>query len=364
MYNSPDMPTWENVKDLTPEVPWPSKYIKILQEKMLGDNIEVSTPLCNSCWEPENAGLDSHRLRYHRALKVLNDDLITNPKLTFLDLQFGYLCNLSCIMCHPEESSQIQKTIFKLIDTTSSIEQKKYYQSKVNLYDNHDWTVDEISYQKVLELCRPVKSIKISGGEPFFNPKFKPFLEFLLSKKVPIENLHITTNLTIYDKEIIELLNSFPNVRFRFSLESIEKEDDFLRWPSKWEEKQKNLHAYLSQLRTKNFVSNTCIQSLNLFSFFKTTNYLKNLNYNITIQHQIAENSLAGLYYSDKQYIQYYLKNNDKNFISNYLEKIMNHNNNSELQVNYFLGMAKLQNKNMQNEFPIWYEFHNKYIHE
>jgi hypothetical protein len=111
-------------------------------------------------------------------------------------------------------------------------------------------------------------------------------------------------------------------------------------------------------------VSNTCIQSLNLFSFFKTTNYLKNLNYNITIQHQIAENSLAGLYYSDKQYIQYYLKNNDTNFISNYLEKIMNHNNNSELQVNYFLDMAKLQNKNMQNEFPIWYEYHNKYIHE
>jgi hypothetical protein len=115
------MPTWENVKDLTPEVPWPSKYIKILQEKMLGDNIEVSTPLCNSCWEPENAGLDSHRLRYHRALKVLNDDLITNPKLTFLDLQFGYLCNLSCIMCHPEESSQIQKTIFKLIDTLKGL---------------------------------------------------------------------------------------------------------------------------------------------------------------------------------------------------------------------------------------------------
>ena len=42
----------------------------------------------------------------------------------------------------------------------------------------------------------------------------------------------------------------------------------------------------------------------------------------------------------------------------------MNHNNNSEFQVNYFLDMAKLQNKSMQNEFPIWYEYHNKYMYE
>ena len=364
MYNSPDMPTWENVKDLTSKVPWPSKSIKILQEKMLGGRIEESTPLCNSCWEPENAGLDSHRLRYQRSLALPNEELIKTPKLTFLDLQFGYLCNLSCIMCHPEESSQVQKTIFKLIDNTSNTEQKKFYQSKVNLYDNHDWTVDENSYQKVLELCQSVKSVKISGGEPFFNPKFKSFLEFLLSKKVPIEYLHVTTNLTIYDKDIVELLNRFVNVRFRFSLESIGKEDDFIRWPSRWEEKQENLHAYLSQLRTKNIVSSTCIQSLNLFSFSNTIKFLKNLHYNINIQQQIAENSLAGLYYSDKQYIDYYLKNNEANFISKYLETIVTHINSPSLQVNYFLDMAKLQNKNIQNEFPIWHEFHSKYIRD
>jgi MoaA/NifB/PqqE/SkfB family radical SAM enzyme len=362
MYNSSEMPNWENITDSNNDVTWPSKSIKILQEKMVGLDIEKTTPLCNSCWEPERVGIDSHRLRYHRFIKEPFEKYLETPELRFLDIQFGYLCNLSCIMCHPEESSQLQSTLFKLVDRTKTNEQKNLYKSKLNLYNNLDWTTDESSYQKLLQLCEPSKKIKISGGEPFFNPKFKPFLEFLLTKKVQVEFLHITTNLTIYDKEIVKLLNKFPRVRFRFSLESTDREDEFLRWPTKWEEKLTNLHTYLSQLLTKDFVSSTCIQTLNLFSFARTIKFLEDLNYNIIIQNQIAEDSLAGIYYADHQYIQHYLDNTEKNFLFEYLERMLNYKNNSKLQVNYFLDMANIQNKNLADEFPIWYKFHNKYI--
>jgi organic radical activating enzyme len=361
-YRHDDFHSWENIKDLDSNVSWPTKNIKKLQEDMLGPEIEKNTPSCDVCWKPEKLELESHRLRYHKFIKHPFEKLIENPELRFLDIQFGYLCNISCIMCHTEESSKFQSTMIKLVNITKTPEQKKLYQSNFKLYENLDWTYDDHAYQKLLNLCYSVKRIKISGGEPFFNPKFKPFLEFLLTKKEKVEFLHVTTNLTIYDKEIVDLLNRFPKVRFRFSLESTGKEDEFLRWPTNWEEKLQNLHAYLNQLTTADFVSSTTIQSLNLFSCLNTFEFLKSLKKNVVIQYQPAIDTLAGIYYSDHNYIQHYLSIFEKNKISQYLEEHLDHKNNPTAQVNYFLDMANIQNKNLADEFPIWYKYHDKYI--
>ena len=364
-----NMIKWANIKDLDDNVPWPTNSIQLLQEKMKAENPVPSSPECNRCWKQEELGLTSYRNHYDKIffdqIDTSFEPYVDSPKLKYLDIQFGFLCNLSCAMCAPSLSSGLQATRMKMISITDVSAQKDFYKSSLNIFNNRDWTTDEQSFNKLKELSEDITSLKISGGEPFFNPRFKDFLKFLVNKSNPISFLHITTNGTIFDKDILELLKVVPNLEFRFSLESMEEEDEFIRWPTNWEDKTKNINQYLSQLNSNNY-ANICLQSLNLFSFDRTVNFIKNLPYNVTPLHNVLSPSdIASLYRSDIDYIQEYLDtttNKESPMFDHALEAIKYNKSKVKNQAIYFKDFAKVQNKDLDKIFPIWYKYHSKYF--
>lgn len=364
-----NMVKWDNIKDDT-NINWPTDTIMKLQNKMQSTDIVSSTPECGRCWAQESVGVSSYRQHYQ---KIFNDTIdtdvdkyIKNPELKFLDVQFGYLCNLSCAMCAPSLSSNLQSTRMKMVQITSDEGQRQLYKRQLNVFNNLDWTKNDASYDKLKELSENITSIKLSGGEPFFNPKFKDLLEFLVTKKEPIQFLHIVTNGTIYDNEIVELLNQIKHVEFRFSLESTEKEDEFIRWPTNWNEKIRNLNRYMNELKTSKYFANICIQSLNLFSFQNTIDYLKTIPHEIEVLHNIlAFTDMASLWHSDKEYIGEYLNSNCVKHpaLEQHAKKALVFNrSNYQMQSLYFKDLATIQNKKLEEEFPLWFKYHKQYL--
>jgi frataxin-like iron-binding protein CyaY len=234
---------------------------------------------------------------------------------------------------------------------------------------NNKWSVfADMQFRKVnyqINGFRKNPTINHDLNWNFFNPKFKDFLKFLVNKQTPISFLHITTNGTIFDTEIVKLLNAVPNLEFRFSLESMGEEDEFIRWPTSWEDKNKNINQYLSQLNSKNY-ANICLQSLNLFSFDRTVNFIKSLPYNVVPMHNILSPSdIAALYHSDTEYIQEYLdttENKESPMFIHALAAIKHDKSKVRTQALFFKDLAKVQDKELDKIFPIWYKYHSKYF--
>lgn len=378
---SKKMVDWENVRDITPAIEWPTSNIKKLQNKFLAGDIEKNIPECGKCWDDERAGLPSYRTLYnnHVSKAVENiDQYVENPKYFFLDIQFGHLCNLSCLMCSSSLSSHLQSTKLRLAAQTQDDAQKIFYLQDVNNIPknmNLDWAKDEASYQKVKKLTEDIVHIKISGGEPLFNPKFKEFLEFLITKEKPIQRIHLTTNGTVYDPDLVSMLNKIPVRALRISLESAGIEDEFIRWPTNWEEKEKNIKSFFSQIeQTKDstFIICSCIQALNILSLHTTEEYVKNLSTelgkNITMKRQIVgSTSVSSVTHCDDGYLQYYLDNiadalKLEDVTKRVQESIGSRYKQTRKQVLYYMDMAKLNGMSLEKIFPIYWEYHKKYL--
>ncbi len=382
LQNDLNIKDWYNIKDIDPEVKWPTENIKTMRRKFLEPDPESNIPECGACWNAEKQGLSSYRTTFNdyyfgTRSKETIDKLIVDPELQVLDLQFGHLCNLSCVMCYSNVSSHLHSTKIKLASITDSIEQKSFYEKETNNIPkemNLDWTKDEFTYNKVKKLSESITEIKISGGEPLFNPKFKDFLTYLLTKEKPLRRIHLTTNGTIYDQEIMDMLNNIDIVTLKISLESVGDEDEFLRWPGKWSDKEENINKFLENIKDdKEIILSSCIQSLNIFSLQKTADFINQMkkkypNKNIILNRQLISNiGISALGHCDLEYLQHFLETSEglngfddvKNIIR---DSLLITDRKISQQVLYYKDMSILSGLSLEKLFPVYWHYHKKYV--
>lgn len=121
------------------------------------------------------------------------------------DIAFSNLCNLACTMCGPEWSSEWQKVIRREVPSLDE--------------SVTAWNFSEDQVKELAKLLSDCQLINIKGGEPFFNPRFKLFLEHLYELN-PNVFLPILSNGTIVDHSCFEILRKFKGVQYTISLES------------------------------------------------------------------------------------------------------------------------------------------------
>ena len=368
-----------NIKNLDEKIIWPTEYIVNLQQKMLSpDNLTSTIPECISCWNQEkNINWSQRKLHNQLWFDKLNDtelqDLIDNPKITTVDMQFGYLCNNSCLMCTPAQSSHLYNTYIKLENLSTDPTQKNFYKKRFNYLDNHktDWTDDPESFNKIKNLCTDVTHLKISGGEPLMNPNLKSFLEFVVSKKVPLECLRITTNGTIYDQDIVDLINRVPNVDIKISLENLKEKEEFIRWPTVWEEKKANINQFLKNIKSEKtlFVFSSVVQPLNILDLAEVKEFVLSLDNTKNIKFQLQSpdpDDYISLYHTDNSYLDCYLnlpENKKLPQVTQFVNNAKNHQDKQiSKQIKFIQDMMFLQKKNLEDVFPIYYQHHRKYF--
>lgn len=383
-YEKPMHTEWENVKDAGDTIPWPTPKLIAMQEIMRGTDIEEKTPACRLCWGSEKIGLPSYRTRFNEfMIKRIGIDkakqLKDTPHINTLDVQFGHLCNNSCLMCNASLSSHLYATKGRLAKMSTDPKQIEFYQSDIRYINDHgDWPQDDEYYNKLLELCKPITEIKISGGEPLFNPRFKEFLNYLINKELPLSHLHLTTNGTIYDDEIAGLINKIKGVaHIKLSVESLGAAEEFIRWPTDWKEKEKNIKSFISNIHMPqriNIEISTCIQSLNLFTMFDVSKFIEKLKLECSDKVKIIENrqpimnnDIASLAHCDNGYLNHYLNQANKNeqpadIVNQVKRAIAFNEKRTKTQVHYYVDSARLQQKNLEELFPVYWQFHKDYV--
>lgn len=217
---------------------WQSDYIKGVRQKMLKGEV---VPECRACYQHEAQDQLSMRQHYNNLFK----DKVQQDDPQYFDLDFSNLCNLQCIMCGPDRSSQWSKEL-------------GHKQVK---------PISQNAIEEILEMSGHVKHLSLQGGEPSIMPEFEYLLQKLvdtgLSKNITIDCI---SNLTNVKRKFYTLLESFKHVAINVSVDAYGRQNDYIRFPSNFETIEKNLHE-LSKKRLQVNLQIT-IQVLSMFKFY------------------------------------------------------------------------------------------------
>lgn len=258
-------PNWnrlsiDNVEELTPEEIFNHPRMQRLRENLLSG---IRDSACVVCWEQENRGLTSFR----EMSPGIEIEKVNEPQLEALDLTPSNVCNLRCRMCSPLTSNSL------MIDQN--------YFEKNNLHEDYldasgRWTfnsmptkvTESMQWQWLMNNTDKVKIIKASGGEPFHDKRVIQLLDkYIADNTASQTTLRFHTNGILIDEQLIEKLNQFKSNEHTFSIDGVEKTYEYIRYPAKFEEINKALKLYTTELRNMSQLHIALVvSSLNLLS--------------------------------------------------------------------------------------------------
>lgn len=164
-------------------------------------------------------------------------------------IDLGNYCNSACVFCEPGSSSRLA-TEWKQLGFIDQLPLP-------------NWTDDPELVNKfihTLEQSSHIQYLHFIGGETLITPAFKTILRALVRAGLNrTATIGFTTNLTVWDTDVVDLLTQFHSVNLGMSVESFEIVNDYVRWPSKLPVVLENLarwqelaaqQAWLLQLRT------------------------------------------------------------------------------------------------------------------
>lgn len=247
-------------KEQTPFEFFNSDTMKNVRKKMLkGEKIKA----CKNCYEEEKNIGYSIRTKYIEKYK--NNLPLTIDKVNLKLRLFGNYCNLSCVMCHPYNSSS-KKTELEKSNT-------KHYFSKSEPYGGNTFTQWVNTKNDILKNIDKVSSIHLTGGEPLQSPQHWEFLiKEITNQDAKNIDLYYDTNLTelhYKNNSVFDLIAKYKNVKFGVSCDQYGDKLHFARYPidvNKFENNLMTVHKNISSL-------NCTVYLLNIFDLKKIKKY-------------------------------------------------------------------------------------------
>jgi hypothetical protein len=219
------------------------------------------TDNCVNCKILEDAGQQSLR---NTDLDWI-DDLETSQDPITIDINLDTECNAACVTCNKYSSSLWEKEDLKLHNKKIKINKDNDAINKII-----NCIVNTVSLEKL-------KYVKFFGGEPLFTDTHLKFIKHIPHPEQV--TLHYTTNGSIYpNDEILVAWKKFKTIIFAASLDGIEEQFNYVRWPLPWDKVSKNL----IRLKENKDISNLMFRVeftanfLNSYYFDRLENWIKN----------------------------------------------------------------------------------------
>lgn len=163
-------------------------------------------------------------------------------------VEIGNYCNSGCVMCSPRSSSRLEKEFAKL-GITEDDPKSHHYIPNIRSWVEHDDLVEK--FLDVITKIKKLRYIHFIGGEPMMIPAFEKILKALYKHKLnETVTIGFTSNLTIYNQDIIDLLCEFKDVHIGMSIEALHSVNDYIRYPSVIENIKNNLDKFVTLSKT------------------------------------------------------------------------------------------------------------------
>jgi len=236
-----------------------SEVMNAVRTKMLN---AVPMKLCDYCYNDEKnnrvSGRQKQLLKSVITLDQFQNTLCASPhyedfrysdinygrtQTTPVDLQIeiGNTCNSACIMCAPKHSSKLVKDYEKLHHLDQTL--FPIYQIGKN------WTDDKKLIEKFVREIGELNNIKyihFLGGETLYIKSFYDICNQLIktgqSKTI---SLGTTTNCTVANADLENIIRNFQHVHLGLSVESFHKVNDYVRYPGDINDITRNINTFL-----------------------------------------------------------------------------------------------------------------------
>jgi len=275
-----------NMRDHTIDEVWNSEHMRMTRLKMLNDEIPNS---CRKCFAEEERGIISKRQWetkvWDKRLDI--DDIVSKTteegsiptNIPYFDLRLGNTCQLKCVMCSPHDSSSWISE-WKL--NTQKYKNKELIadQSWDNNFD-YTWYKKGSFLDSMKSQAHNIKELYFAGGEPLLIKEHYAILEYMVAEG-HAKNCCLRYNsngLELPDK-LFELWNHFNEITFNFSIDALGDKNEYIRYPSKWKDIEKNLE--LLDKCDSNIIVNiaAAVQLLNVAYLDELATWKKEKNFN------------------------------------------------------------------------------------
>ena len=210
-----------------------------------------------------------------------------------MDLRFGNLCNLKCVMCGPRSSNSWYND-YKALWGMDYFFEDRIYESdkgKINGKPNSNknrkpnknvfnWSENPILWLQIEKNLINTRKVYITGGEPLLIKAHFNFLKKCIEKNVAKKIMvSYNSNLTYIPDKVWELWKHFKQIEIGISLDGLGRINDFIRFPSEWNQIEKNFKKL--DIAEGNFIPNihTTLSSLNIWHLPEFIEYIIKSNF-------------------------------------------------------------------------------------
>jgi hypothetical protein len=206
---------------------------------------------CTKCFSEESQGITSkrqwetkvweERIDIKSIVEQTETDGSIPVSIPYFDLRLGNTCQLKCIMCSPHDSSSWIKDWKLQYPKYKTIELKED-QRWDNTFD-YTWYQDSGFLNSVKNQSKQIKELYFAGGEPLLIPEHYKILEFMIAEGSAGNCiLRYNSNGLELPERLFELWSYFKEVKFNFSVDAVGEQNNYIRYPSKWEDIVNNLY--------------------------------------------------------------------------------------------------------------------------
>ena len=195
-------------------------------DKLISDhNNGVKSRFCSACWKTEDEGGSSKRLVYNKVYaKYLG---LSERDVKISVIPTGNLCNLYCVMCHPNSSTAWWKKADSIYPEGNAITQHEL------LLDIDDSQMNQV---------KNIEHVEFIGGETLKSfSLWKALLEMSKTTSFSLQ----TNGTVVLNSTQIDLLRSFDKFNICFSLDGYGKIFEYIRQPAKWKQVRDNVLRYI-----------------------------------------------------------------------------------------------------------------------
>lgn len=209
-----------------------SPQVNLIKKQMLSGEI---VPGCSRCFEKEDLGYQSKRLRDNYVYREKKNLIKFNGsnEIISLDIKLGYTCNFACRICSERSSSLWHSQKNKHIHLF------KDFKSSKNLAE---WTKNDHSlFWQEIQALPDITYLQFTGGEPLLIKQQEQILDYYIENGKSTQiNVHYNTNGSIYPAHLFSIAKNFKTIDISFSIDNIGRKFEYERG-GVWQEVEKNI---------------------------------------------------------------------------------------------------------------------------
>ena len=281
-----------NFASTTPLEAFNSDYMCGVRKTMIEGNIPAS---CAGCFKEESQGIVSKRIwetatwltdegiDAAELIEQTSQDGTVPEQLQYLDLRLGHTCNIKCVMCSPHDSSKWVADWQKLIPVLQDDDVKKQMRWDKKEFNNK-WHERKEFWDELYAQIPNLKQVYFAGGEPLMIKEHKMFIKEIIRQGYQKQILlRYNSNGILVDEELIELWSKFKKVKFAISIDACFERDEYIRFPTKFEEVERTLRLLDDTPNNIHISIATAVQIFNIkhlpdFIKWKVTSNFKKMN--------------------------------------------------------------------------------------